>query len=227
MPTIWCTGKKRDGELSFTPVTSILFSLSEPFPCSRCRDTEQPTHRAPSKPNTKDPNLDSLIFFTCRQTQTCEDHKLLPFRGTGKRFMLKMPPDMSNLRGWGWEGKQTRRECCSGVLIVCSLSVFYVTTTHCFSSTYGWVPGMCFLSLFLMTWVTSLTLHMLAKDGPASLGALERWTLFSVLLDDNLEFPKSYVVWSMPVNYYFPFGDIKGSNLEDIINDARQHTTRW
>lgn len=64
--------------------------------------------------------------------------------------MLQTPTDMSNL---GWEGKQRRRECCLGVLIVCSLSAFYVTTTHCFSFTYGWVPGMCFLSLFLMTWV--------------------------------------------------------------------------
>lgn len=50
-----------------------------------------------------------------------------------------------------------------GVLIVCSVNVFYVITTHCFSSTYGWLPGMCFLSLVLMTWVTSLTLHMLVR----------------------------------------------------------------
>lgn len=67
------------------------------------------------------------------------------------------------------EEKQRRRECCSvggvggggGSLIVCSLTVFYVTTTHGFSSTCGWVPGMCFLSLFLMTRVASQAAHML------------------------------------------------------------------
>lgn len=48
-----------------------------------------------------------------------------------------------------------------GVLIVCSLTVFYVTTTHGFSSTCGWVPGMCFLSLLLMTRVASQAGHML------------------------------------------------------------------
>lgn len=53
-----------------------------------------------------------------------------------------------------------------GILIVHSLTVFYVTTTHGFSSTCGWVPGMCFLSLFLMTQVTSHVVHMLGGDEP-------------------------------------------------------------
>lgn len=121
-----------------------------------------------------------LILFTCQLTQTCVK---LPLQTTCTYFMPKMPPDMSNLRGWGWEEKQRRRECCLRVLIVCSLSVFYVTTTHCLSSTYGWVQGMCFLSLFLMTRVTSLTLHMLGRDGPTS-QAQSTWrmdTVFSVV----------------------------------------------
>lgn len=77
-----------------------------------------------------------------------------------------------------------------GVLIVCSLSVFYVTTTHSFSFTYGWIPRICFLSLFLMTWVTSLTLHMPRRHGPTTQGFWfqSRWVInlnFQKVSDDN------------------------------------------
>lgn len=59
------------------------------------------------------------------------------------------------------ERKSREGNVVRGVLIVCSLTVLYVTTTHGFSSTCGWVPGMCFLSLFLMTRVASQAVHML------------------------------------------------------------------
>ena len=107
---------------------------------------------------------------------------------------VKMPTDMSS--AWGRDERENRGEgnVVLGVLIVGSLSVFYVTTTHCFSSTYGWATGMCFLSLVLMTWVTSLTLHMLARDGPTNPGS------------ENLKdgFCNS-VVWVKTLNFNFSF----------------------
>lgn len=107
-------------------------------------------------------------------------------------FMLKMLTNMSSLPGCDERGNEEEGNVVLGVLIVCSLSVFYVTTTHSFSSTYGWVPGMCFLSLFLMTWVTSLTLHMLWRDGPTTL--------------DSKHLKEGYWLqcfWIITLNYYF------------------------
>lgn len=90
----------------------------------------------------------------------------------GKYFMVKiLLSDRSTSQASDETERREERSVVLGVVIVCSLSVFYVTTTHSFSSTYGEVPGICFLSLFLMTWVTSLTLHMLRRGGPAAQGS--------------------------------------------------------
>lgn len=152
-------------------MTSILFSFSEPFPWSRCRNMRTANTSSTEKTEQKGHKSLVLIFITCPLTQTCVNLLLLWISGTFRYFMLNMPTDISTLRGCDERESREEGNVVLGVLIVCSLSMFYVTTTHCFSSTYGWVPGMCFLSLFLMTWVTSLTLHMLGRDGPTILAS--------------------------------------------------------
>lgn len=153
------------GEPNFTPVMCILLSFWR-----RCRNPRH-IHWAAAQtgdrpwytntPHVNNPRPASTMPYWQHLSLTCKPLKMnLTYR-------------------WEWE-KQRRRDCCSRVLIVCSLSLFYVTTTHCFSSTYGRVPGMCFLSLVLMTWVTSLTLHMLWRDEPTTQGLkhLKSWWCF-------------------------------------------------
>lgn len=119
------------------------------------------------------------------------------------------------------EANQGIWECRLRVLIVRSLSVFYVTTTHCFSSPYGGLPGMCFLSLFLMTWVTSPAPHMLERDWPTCLALENR--------RKDMDFKCSSMITlnfqSVSVSVLWPsLSKFKCNNNTSLMNTFRQIT---